>query len=198
MGYQSGRRLYSCTGLRRHGICIDQRFLFSYQACFIISSISRLHKKILDVATEPKPVRLVTKPYVNGVVPFQSRSFKLVEKFSELYKNDRVQILNSLKGIPDSSTAERFVFLIVEVRQMNYKSLQLVEVESRTALALLPRANHFAPGYQYIQLRGRGGANCHDLASHPHPPQVITKGLTETERSGSIVSPSRKRDPMCL
>ncbi|KAL9971686.1 hypothetical protein ACROYT_G017884 [Oculina patagonica] len=74
----------------------------------------RLHKKILDAATEPEPVRLVTKPYTNGVVPFQSRSAKLVERFTELYKNDRVQTMNSLKGMPDNSTAERLVFLIAE------------------------------------------------------------------------------------
>lgn len=74
----------------------------------------RLQKKLLRTATEPEPVRLVTKPYVDGLVPYQSRSFKLVERFSELYKNDRVQILNSLKGMPDRSTAERFVFFIVE------------------------------------------------------------------------------------
>jgi len=60
-----------------------------------------------------------------------------VESFSELYKNDRVQILNSLKGMPDSSTAERFVFLIVEVREIN-KSLYMIEAESMTALALSP------------------------------------------------------------
>lgn len=73
----------------------------------------------MGTATEPEPVRLVTKPYVNGAVSYQSRSFKLVERFSELYKNDRVQILNSLKGMPDRSTAERFLFLIVEVGQIN-------------------------------------------------------------------------------
>ena len=93
--------------------------MFSDQASFVILSISRLHKKLLDTATEPEPVRLVTKPYVDEVVPYQSRSFKLVERFSELYKNERVQILNSLKGMPDSSTAERFVFSIVEVGQIN-------------------------------------------------------------------------------
>lgn len=83
-----------------------------------ILSFPRLHKKILVAATEPEPVRLVTKPYANGVVPFQSRSAKLVERFTELYKNDRVQTMNSLKGMPDNSTVERLVFLIVEVRQI--------------------------------------------------------------------------------
>ena len=114
----------ACTGRRRQGICSDQFRIcnISNQASFVIIfflSIFRLHKKLLDTATEPEPVRLVTKPYVNGEVLYQSPSFKLVERFSELYKNDRLQILNSLKGMPDSSTAERFVFLIVEVRQIN-------------------------------------------------------------------------------
>ena len=74
-----------------------------------------------------EPVRLVAKPYANGILPFQSRSTKLVERFTELYKNDRVQTTNSLKGIPDNTIAERLVFLIVEVRQLN-SGLYLVEV----------------------------------------------------------------------
>ena len=65
---------------------------------------------------EPEPVRLVTKPYVNGIVPYQSRSAKLVERFAELHKSDRIQVINSLRGVSDNSTAERFAFLIVEVR----------------------------------------------------------------------------------
>lgn len=65
---------------------------------------------------EPEPVRLMTKPYVNGTVPYQSRSAKLVERFAELYKNDRIQVINSLRGMSENSTAERFVFSIVEVR----------------------------------------------------------------------------------
>lgn len=98
---------------------LTKDLLFLFPPSFIILLISRLHKKLLDTATEPEPARLVTKPYVNEVVPFHSRSLKLVERFSELYKNDRVQILNSLKGMPDNSTAERFVFFIVEVRQVD-------------------------------------------------------------------------------
>ena len=70
----------------------------------------------METVTEPEPVRLVTKPaFSNGVVPLQLRSAKLVERFKELYKNDRVQITNALKGMPDRSAAERLVFLIVEV-----------------------------------------------------------------------------------
>ena len=75
----------------------------------------------MDAATEPEPVRLVSKPFANGIVPLQSRSAKLVERFVDLYKNDRVQAVNSLKGMPDNSTAERFVFLIVEVRLVSHK-----------------------------------------------------------------------------
>jgi len=70
----------------------------------------------MESVTEPAPVRLVTKPYSNGVVPLQSRSAMLVERFTEMYKNDRIQITNGLKGMPDRSAAERLVFLIVEVR----------------------------------------------------------------------------------
>lgn len=74
----------------------------------------RLQKKIFEAVAEPEPVRLVTKPYVNGIVPYHSRSAKLVERFAELYKNDRIQVINSLRGMSDNSTAERFVFSIVE------------------------------------------------------------------------------------
>lgn len=83
---------------------------------FRFNLISRLQKKIFEVVAEPEPVRLVTKPYVNGIVPHHSRSAKLVERFAELYKNDRIQVINSLRGMSDNSTAERFVFSIVEVR----------------------------------------------------------------------------------
>ena len=105
----------------RNVFALTKDLLFLFPPSFIILSISRLHKKLLDTAAESKPARLVTKPYVNGVVPFHSRSLKLVERFSDMYKNDRVQILNSLKGMPDNSTAGRFVFLIVEVRQNRQK-----------------------------------------------------------------------------
>lgn len=83
---------------------------------FRFNLISRLQKKIFEAVAEPEPVRLMTKPYVNGTVPYHSRSAKLVERFAELYKNDRIQVINSLRGMSDNSTAERFVFSIVEVR----------------------------------------------------------------------------------
>lgn len=83
---------------------------------FRFNLISRLQKKIFEAVAEPEPVRLVTKPYVNGIVPYQSRSAKLVERFAELYKNDRIQVINSLRGMSENSTADRFVFSIVEVR----------------------------------------------------------------------------------
>ena len=102
------------TGLKSVLYVLEHGTVFQFS--YLTLSISRLHKKILDAATEPEPVRLVTKPYANGVVPFQSRSAKLVERFTELYKTDRVHIMNSLKGMPDNSTAERLVFLIAEVR----------------------------------------------------------------------------------
>lgn len=76
---------------------------------------------------EPEPVRLVTKPFSNGVVQLLSRSAKLVERFTDLYKDDRVHITNALKGMPDRSSAERLVFLIVEVRYPQCAQLKLQE-----------------------------------------------------------------------
>ena len=79
----------------------------------------RLQKKILETVSEPEPVRLVTKPLSDRITPFQTRSTKLVERFTDLYKNDRVQVTGALKGMPDRSLAERLMFTVVEVRLYN-------------------------------------------------------------------------------
>ena len=79
----------------------------------------RLQKKILEAVSEPEPVRLVTKPLSDRITPFQTRSTKLVERFTDLYKNDRVQVTGALKGMPDRSSAERLMFTVVEVRLYN-------------------------------------------------------------------------------
>ena len=88
----------------------------------------RLQKKILEAVSEPEPVRLVTKPLSERITPFQTRSTKLVERFTDLYKNDRVQVTGALKGMPDRSSAERLMFTVVEVRLYNayvHKFMQL-------------------------------------------------------------------------
>lgn len=72
----------------------------------------------METVAETESFRLpvATKPFSDGVMPLHLRSAKLVERFKELYKNDRVQITNALKGIPDKSAKERLVFSIIEVR----------------------------------------------------------------------------------
>ena len=79
----------------------------------------RLQKKILEAVSEPEPVRLVTKPLSDGITPIQTRSSKLVERFTDLYKNDRVQVTSALKGMPDRSSAERLMFSVAEVTLHN-------------------------------------------------------------------------------
>ena len=79
----------------------------------------RLQKKILEAVSEPEPVRLVSKPFSDRITPFHTRSTKLVERFTDLYKNDRVQVTGALKGMPDRSSAERLMFTVVEVRLYN-------------------------------------------------------------------------------
>jgi len=103
----------------------------------------RLHKIIMESVTEPAPVRLVTKPYSNGVVPLQSRSAMLVERFTEMYKNDRIQTTNVLKGMPDRSAAERLVFLIVE-ECFTVSKLEQHKMRSRMNQAL--QSNHQGSG----------------------------------------------------
>ena len=76
--------------------------------------VGRLQKKLLEsVGTEP--LRPIIKPYVAGVVQLQSRSTKLVERFKDLYKTDRVEVMDSLRERADSDSNERLVYCIVEV-----------------------------------------------------------------------------------
>ena len=102
----------------------------------------RLQKKILEAVSEPEPVRLVTKPLSDRITPFQTRSTKLVERFTDLYKNDRVQVTGALKGMPDRSSAERLMFTVVEVRLYNayvHKFMQLpVKSQSQRLKNYLP------------------------------------------------------------
>ena len=94
---------------------------YYYYFCPLLMAYSnfRLQKKILEAVSEPEPVRLVTKPLSDRIPRFQTRSTKLVERFTDLYKNDRVQVTGALKGMPDRSSAERLMFSIVEVRLYN-------------------------------------------------------------------------------
>ena len=73
----------------------------------------------MEAVSEPEPVRLVSKPFSDRITPFHTRSTKLVERFTDLYKNDRVQVTGALKGMPDRSSAERLMFTVVEVRLYN-------------------------------------------------------------------------------
>ena len=62
-----------------------------------------------------EPLRPIIKPYVAGVVQLQSRSTKLVERFKDLYKIDRVEVMDSLRESADSDSNECLVYCIVEV-----------------------------------------------------------------------------------
>ena len=44
----------------------------------------------------------------------QPRPAKLVERFSELYNNDRLKTVKALKEMPDKSVAERMIYFTVE------------------------------------------------------------------------------------
>jgi hypothetical protein len=87
-----------------------------------------LQKHILDV--EPEPIRIVTKPYINGVLHHE-RAMKLIERFAELYGSERLEAMDSLRGLADRDINERFVFSIVEVSE-NFsvicKQLQLIRL----------------------------------------------------------------------
>ncbi|XP_068717962.1 mitochondria-eating protein-like [Montipora capricornis] len=78
----------------------------------------RLHKTILETIASTEFCRGAihpTKPtFTVGAIPLESRSAKIVDRFKELYEDDRLHVTNALKKMLDRSMAERMVFFSVE------------------------------------------------------------------------------------
>ncbi|XP_001641714.2 mitochondria-eating protein isoform X1 [Nematostella vectensis] len=74
---------------------------------------ARLQKQML-VENESEPVRMITKPYANGILPLHARAPRLVERFAELYGGERLELMDALRPMGDRAENERLSFCIVE------------------------------------------------------------------------------------
>ena len=57
----------------------------------------------------------LAKPaFFSRSIQLEPRPAKLVERFSELYNDDRLKTVKALKEMPDKSVAERMIYFTVE------------------------------------------------------------------------------------
>ena len=86
------------------------------------------------------PSQPSTKPaFSSKLIQLEPRQTKLVERFSELYRDDRLKTVKALKEMSDKSTADRMIYFIVEasVFEMSFASVLLGIINHRCYFTLL-------------------------------------------------------------
>ncbi|XP_067041796.1 mitochondria-eating protein-like [Acropora muricata] len=79
----------------------------------------RLHKYMLETVTATESYKglsqTLAKPaFFSRSIQLEPPPAKLVERFSELYNDDRLKTVKALKEMPDKSVAERMIYFTVE------------------------------------------------------------------------------------
>jgi len=79
----------------------------------------RLHKYMLETVTATESYKglsqtLTKAAFFSRSIQLEPRPAKLVERFSELYNDDRLKTVKALKEMPDKSVAERMIYFTVE------------------------------------------------------------------------------------
>ena len=74
---------------------------------------------MLETVTATESYKGLTQPFAKPALfsrfmQLEPRPAKLIERFSELYSDDRLKTLKALKEMPDKSMAERMIYFTVE------------------------------------------------------------------------------------
>ncbi|XP_032223031.2 mitochondria-eating protein isoform X3 [Nematostella vectensis] len=94
--------------------CIRRQLKDSYVADRQVTELQKRLQKQMLVENESEPVRMITKPYANGILPLHARAPRLVERFAELYGGERLELMDALRPMGDRAENERLSFCIVE------------------------------------------------------------------------------------